>query len=68
MLRSLHTSNLTLTKDLLRRRARMMSLGLRGSTSKRKRGRATSSGMSLRPLLLPILLLLRRNYQGGGKN
>jgi len=46
----------------------MMSLGLRGSTSSKKRGRATSSGMSLRPLLLPILLLLRRNHQGGIKN
>jgi hypothetical protein len=46
----------------------MMSLGLRGSTSRKKRGRATSSGMSLRPLLLPILLLLRRNHQGSRKN
>ena len=46
----------------------MMSLGLRGSTSSKKRGRATSSGMSLRPLLLPILLLLRRNHQGSRKN
>jgi len=55
-----------LTKGLLRRSPTMMSQGPRGSTSSRKRGRVTSSGMTSRPRLILIPLLLRRN-QGSRK-